>query len=69
MLSGDSKIIHQYDIGSDFRGYAAKLTDKEIEKILSSPSVKYIERNQVINIAPIVQRQHLLLTSDITLIT
>ena len=28
MLSNSSKILHEYEIGTEFRGYAAKMTEE-----------------------------------------
>ena len=32
MLSNSSTILHEYEIGADFRGYAAKMTQEWVTK-------------------------------------
>lgn len=51
MLSNASTITHHYEIGSEFRGYAAKMTHEEMTKIRALPHVKYVEKNKVVEIS------------------
>lgn len=51
MMSNVGPILNEYNIGNKFRGYSAQMSKGDAERIQNHPSVKYVEKDQLMKLA------------------